>query len=317
MLMARGLIAVLLLASMPFSAFAQERSSAAEPESTDDRLIADGVSLRKAGKDAAALALFEIAYAQHPSARAVAQMALAHQALGQWREAERGLVEAMRSSDDAWVARERVYLEEGLAAVRAHLAWLDVDSNLAAAEIWIGGEHVATLPLSSPLRVTAGTVIVEARAPGHPPFQRTMSIDGGTTAHATFALLVDSHASVADERSSGSMRTAGWITLSISGGLLLAGIAGEVTREREAQIYDDDSQCGPSAGQSRNARCGTNRDIGSAAETLGIAALAGAGVGFAIAAGLLHGGSAKPSARVTARGGCGVTGSGLGCSGTF
>jgi hypothetical protein len=53
---------------------------------SDDELIASGIALRKTGHDAEALAVFQRAYAARPSARAMAQAALAHQALTDWRE---------------------------------------------------------------------------------------------------------------------------------------------------------------------------------------------------------------------------------------
>jgi hypothetical protein len=108
-------------------------------EPTEEDLIAIGIHLRKEGRDAEALGTFERAYAQHPSPRAAAQMALAHHALAQWREAERGLVAALDSREDPWIARNRVYLEESLTVVQAHLAWLEVDSNVAGAEVWVDG----------------------------------------------------------------------------------------------------------------------------------------------------------------------------------
>lgn len=56
-----------------------------------DRLIEQGVSLREDGRDLEALELFQRAYRRSKSVRAPAQIALAHQALGRWIEAERHL----------------------------------------------------------------------------------------------------------------------------------------------------------------------------------------------------------------------------------
>src|SRR3979409_1225623 len=132
MTLARGcaLLAVLLASSTPHIAAAQTGARAVEPERTCGYVMTKGVRLRREGDDAGALAAFERAYGLVPSPRALGQIALAHQALGHWLEAEHGLVEALRISSDAWVARNRAYLEESLAAARAHLAWLDVDCNV-------------------------------------------------------------------------------------------------------------------------------------------------------------------------------------------
>jgi hypothetical protein len=314
------------------TAFAQEGSNGATPP-TADELMAGGVALRKRGEDAEALAVFERAYRLHPSARAAAQIALAQQALGHWREAERGLFEALRgSADDAdnqWIARNRTYLEESLAAVQSRLAWLDVDSNTPGAEIWIAGELYGRVPLGGPLRVVAGDTTVEARAAGSATVRQTLQVAPGSQSRVALMFSSDSAENERTTRGfdmkpaptpappSSSRRTAGWITLAGSGGLLLVGVAGSVTREWEAQIYNDDRQCGPLVGQTRYDRCKANRDIGSAAQTVAIGAYAGAAVLGAVAGVLLLGGSRGPSAPASEYVGCTLAGSGLECKGAF
>src|SRR4030081_1347046 len=91
----RALVVGVLFLSTPSIALAQQPPNTATREPTDEALIAQGVALRKEGQDADALAVFERAYALHPSSRAVVQIALAHQALAHWREAERGLIAAL------------------------------------------------------------------------------------------------------------------------------------------------------------------------------------------------------------------------------
>ena len=298
-----------------------------EPREQD--LISTGVELRRQGRDAEALGAFERAYAQHPSPRAAAQIALAHHALAQWREAERGLLEALDSPGDPWIVHNRVYLEESLAVVQAHLGWLEVDSNVGGAEIWLGGQPYGRLPLTTPLRVVAGEVIVEVRAPGYAPIQRTLQVAANSRVDAAFPLVMQSGpepranadlplapgAPVA--RPSSAKRTAGWITLAGAGALALVGIGGVITREREAAIWNDDAQCGPVPGESRSARCGTNRDIGSAALTIGVGAFVGAAIAGAVS-GVLLLGSSQPAAGPTAADvGCRMTGPGFACGGAF
>jgi hypothetical protein len=103
----------------------------------------------------------------------------------------------------------------------------------------------------------------------------------------------------------------------LRGGLALAGVAGAITREREADIYNDDIQCGCLPGQPRSARCSTNRDIGNAAQTIGIAAFVGSGIATAISGVLLFGGSRSKPRGAGNRVDCGVAGVGLVCGGTF
>jgi serine/threonine protein kinase len=85
-------------------------------------LLRRGVEARLQGDDDAALAAFREAHALAPElGRTAAQLGLAHQALGAWRQAEPLLTRAL-ASDDPWVAEHREALEGSLAVVREHLA---------------------------------------------------------------------------------------------------------------------------------------------------------------------------------------------------
>ncbi len=313
---------------MPYGAWAQVPNASSQ-EQTGDELITTGIRLRREGHDAEALGTFERAYAQHATPRAAAQIALAHHALAQWREAERGLLEALASPQDPWIARNRAYLEESLTVVQGHLAWLEVDSNVAGAGVWVGGEPCGRLPLAAPLRVVAGEVAVEVRAPGYVAMEHDVQVSAKTRVDVAFTLVVQpgpepppnaeaSPSSAAVGHPGSARRTAGWVTLAGAGALAMVGIGGFVVREQEAVIWNDDGQCGPTAGESRYARCGTNRDIGSAAQTVAVAAFVGAAISGAVSGVLLFG-SARPASGQTAAGhvDCGVTGAGLACAGAF
>ena len=71
------------LALLAAGLFIAVTSPAAGDEPSSEELIATRVALRTEGKDLDALAVFERAYAQGKPPRARAQIALAHQALGQ------------------------------------------------------------------------------------------------------------------------------------------------------------------------------------------------------------------------------------------
>ncbi len=303
--------------------------SAAAHELTDDELIASGIDLRKQGRDAEALAMFEQAYAKHASPRAVAQIALAHHALAQWREAERGLIDGLRSTDDAWIERNLAYLEESLRVVQAHLAWLDVESDVVGAEVWVGGELSGRLPLAEPLRIVAGDVAVEVRATGYATMGRTLQVTASARVLSVFAFgavpvperpapqeapaLPRLPAGLTNSRS----RTAAWATLAGAGALGVVGIGGLVTREVEADIWNDDSKCLPPPGQSRYSRCGANRDIGLAAQTIAIGAFVGAGLAAAVSGVLLLRIPRSAPAPATGTAGCFVVGPGFECRGAF
>lgn len=87
-----------------------------------DSLIHRGVEMRRQGHDAEALDTFTRALAIQASPRALAQVALAEQALGQWVAAESRLVAALANEDDPWIAGNREPLEAALATIRRHLA---------------------------------------------------------------------------------------------------------------------------------------------------------------------------------------------------
>ena len=311
----------------PRIARAQEASSpAAQDGPTDEALLTRGIELRKEGRDAEALAAFERAYALRASSRAIAQIALAHQALGHWLDAERGLIQALRDSGDPWIARQRTHLEEGLATVQAHLAWLDVESNVAGAEVWIGRELRGHLPLDQPIRVVAGEVTVEVRAPGYATAEHTLRTDPSSRVHAVFTLIGLSASSFPGKEGPGparvpvdarpsNARTAGRVALAGAGALLLTGSAALVTREWEAEIYDG-AGCAPTHTQSRYDRCPTNRDVGAAAQTIAIVAFAGLGVALA-AGGVLLLGNSSPAPARTGHLRCRFTGAAFDCGATF
>src|SRR5262245_2039922 len=83
-----------------------------------DEAIANGIALRRQGKNAEALREFQRAYAADPSPRALAQIALAQQALGNWLAAESGLVSALSAAHDNWIVHNRAALAGALEIVR-------------------------------------------------------------------------------------------------------------------------------------------------------------------------------------------------------
>jgi tetratricopeptide (TPR) repeat protein len=145
-------------------------------------LIDQGVALREEGRDEEALALFEQAYAQTNAARALAQIALAEQALGRFVEAEAHLADALSHDEDAFIRRNREPLEGALAEIRERVGDLSVVGGVPGAEVIIGGQAVGVLPLDAPVRVVAGSVAVEVRASGYDRFIDTVQVRGGASA---------------------------------------------------------------------------------------------------------------------------------------
>jgi hypothetical protein len=98
----------------------------------------------------------------------------------------------------------------------------------------------------------------------------------------------------------------------------LIGATALIAREREAEIYDG-AQCTPTDGQSRYDRCSVNRDIGSAAQTIGIAVFVGSVAAIAISGALILGDRSAPSLSASAAKPvrCGPWAAGITCGGSF
>ena len=129
-------------------------------------MIEQGVDLREQGKDVDALEKFKQAYAMSKSPRALAQIALAEQALGRWVDAEGNLQKAIAESSDKWIKSHKQPLEDALRTIQERLGSLDV-LGTAGAELRVNGAPAGTLPLSQPLRVIAGQVTIDLSAPGY------------------------------------------------------------------------------------------------------------------------------------------------------
>lgn len=154
-------------------------AAAVAAEESDDAVIARGVALRKEGDDQAARELFMKVYERSHSARAAGQLGLAEQALGRWEEAEAHLREALRSPNDAWVKKNHDALSRDMLLIKAHIARIEIVGDPEGAEILVNGRTVGKLPLSGPISTSAGSVDIEARAPGYQHEMRTLNLTGG------------------------------------------------------------------------------------------------------------------------------------------
>lgn len=152
-------------------------------------MVKHGLALRRERRDAEALDEFRRAYALDPAPRTLAQIALAEQALGRWVDAEADLQRATSAKADPWIAANKRVLDAGLVTIQGHLGSLEVAADVAGAELWINGARVGTLPLAAPLRVEAGSVVVEVRAEGHATARRLTSVEPGGSARESVLLV--------------------------------------------------------------------------------------------------------------------------------
>jgi hypothetical protein len=157
-------------------------ASPARADSRDDAeaeaAIKRGVDLRRHAKDQEALEEFRKAYAAVKSARALAQIGLAEQALGRWVDAENDLGEAMASKNDPWIRKNLTTLNGAVDVIRKHLGSLDVIGP-AGAELLVDGHTAGKLPLAKPARVPIGSLTIELKKEGFFAATRPVSIGAG------------------------------------------------------------------------------------------------------------------------------------------
>jgi hypothetical protein len=144
-----------------------------------DALVNQAVELRRSGDDQGALALLQQAYAMGHAPRTAGQLGLCEQALGRWSDAENYITEALKAESDPWVKKNRRVLEDALVVVKSHIARIEIDGEPEGAELWVNGVLVGKLPLTAPVRVSAGEIEVELRAPGFVRESKTLRLEAG------------------------------------------------------------------------------------------------------------------------------------------
>jgi hypothetical protein len=163
-----------LLVLAPSRGFAQANTSNCEsPE------YAQGRALREERRDQEAYELFRRLFERDHAVCAEARMGLALRALGRWSEAEMLLADALSHASDPWVQANRAPLEGQLVEIRGHVGTYDVVVNPPApgAELWVAGWRVGAVPLTQPVHLNEGPVVVEVRAPGYVTLQHTVTIE--------------------------------------------------------------------------------------------------------------------------------------------
>jgi len=272
------------------------RSSAANSPN-GDQLIQEGLELRREGKDADALEKFQRAHEQTPSARALAQIALAEQALGRWVDAEAHL-DLVLEMKDPWLTERRSLLTKALAEVRTKLGTLEVHANQKGAEVFVDGSRKGTIPLA-PMRMSTGTHEVVLTAKGSKRTVRTVRVKGNATTLLDVELTPDRDSRVTEarqnrpkterptpsgdatrastDRPASWQRTAAWIALASAGALLIGSVTAHVIREREAALYNDDSRCLRGT-LSRLEACGDNKQAAETAQTFAVVGYVATGI---------------------------------------
>lgn len=175
---ARRALPIAVAAVLSAAALASPARADSRDEAEAEAAIKRGVELRRHAKDQEALEEFRKAYAAVKSARALAQIGLAEQALGRWVDAENDLGEAMSSKSDPWIRKNQATLNGAADVIRKHLGSLDVIGP-AGAELFVDGHTAGKLPLAKPARVPIGSLTVEVKKEGFFAATRPVSIAAG------------------------------------------------------------------------------------------------------------------------------------------
>ncbi len=271
--------------------------SAAARAETSDQLIDRGISLREKGKDLDALALFQRAYDESKSAKALAQVALAEQALGRWIDAETHLTTAL-DSKDRWIAARRKPLEGALESIRERLGNLEVLGTPAGARVVVNGKQVGTLPLPAPVRVVAGEIVIDLMEDGFRPRSRTIEVKARALARETIDLVPELAVSpppppppraapppppppsplAIETTRSGLELTPYAITAAAGAGVgVVLGVVGIVLRASFINKYNDDGVC-LAGGLTREDNCGDKLDSAKHFEAMGIGGFVAGGL---------------------------------------
>lgn len=308
----------------PSEATPATRAPRAAPEPNPERsaalLIQQGLRRRRHGDDAGALVLFQRALALRPTGRHHAQVGLAHQALGQWRQAETHIQAALEATGDRWVRRYRRALRRAQTLVRRHLGALEISADVEGAEVFFDGRPVGHTPLPVQ-RLERGRITVELNAPGYYAAGREVWVSAGQTVREHFELHPRSMVADAARASEATPppgpvraavrqtarspsgpprlatsrsvdRPAADPTLATLGGVVVAlgasglglALTGFLFRADAAARWNDDARC-LSASLTRDQICGADREEAEAWESVTLAALVGGSV--AVGAGLV------------------------------
>lgn len=271
-------------------------------QTTGDRaLIEQGRTLRRAGRNAAALEAFREAYALSPTPEAAGQIGFAEHALEHWEPASRFLRMALGAATDRWVVAQRRALEFSLQEVERHLGSLRVETATAGATISLDGRAAGVLPMSEAVRVAEGRVTVEVSAPGHRTDRREVTIAAGEAVRLVVQLapLEGARAEEATVEarpvgptrvvlrgpppgelspgSGGVTRALGWVSLGVAALSLGGGVIAMVLRDGAAERWNDDDRC-LTGSRTREQNCSDDRVMVSTAHDLMVGGYVAGGV---------------------------------------
>ncbi|MES1207197.1 MAG: PEGA domain-containing protein [Pseudomonadota bacterium] len=141
--------------------------------------IAQGLQLRKDGRDQEALPLFQRAVKEQGTPRAFGQLGTCEQALGLWVDAEAHITEALAHPRDSWVEKNAAALRTALDYIAGRLGSIEVWGSPVGARVTMDGASVGVLPLPKPARVAVGQRKLAVESSGFQAERRTIDVTAG------------------------------------------------------------------------------------------------------------------------------------------
>ena len=169
------LLALCLLLSTPVQAEQAPPAPPAESSTEAAALKAQGDDAMQRLDYATALSLYEQAYAHEKNPALLYNRGRALQALRRFPEALDALEAFEREAPSELKARVPK-LAELLSEVRGKVSTLALTANVKGARILVAQRVIGTTPLSSPVRLNAGAVVVEVTADGYHPYKKRVEL---------------------------------------------------------------------------------------------------------------------------------------------
>jgi tetratricopeptide (TPR) repeat protein len=156
-------------------------TSSSSPAAVAEKLVQQGVQLRKQGKHLESYDYFRRAFETSPTPRPTAQLGLVEYQLGRWVDAEAHLEQASRAVDDPFIRQNRETISQALETVRSHISFIEIKGTPDGADVSVNGRTVGKLPLGGLVKAGDGYAEVVVSAPGYSPIRHSLSLQPGLT----------------------------------------------------------------------------------------------------------------------------------------
>lgn len=174
-------VALCILLSLFWSLSAHAASDANGDDPQLEAPIQQGIALRRAGNDDAALTLFLDLERNNPdSIRVLLHITAAAQATGRWMMAYAYLRKAAAHKNEPYYVRYRAAIKSIEDATTQHVGQFRAVGTPVGAEVRLNGEVVGTLPMSDAKPFEVGQYVLEVSKPGFYPLRRNIAIGPGT-----------------------------------------------------------------------------------------------------------------------------------------